>query len=141
MWWKLLGGAAAVAIVLGIAWMALDLFGDARHAAGVAEERNRWQERRIADVQAEARRQIGHAERGTAAVSAGVERIAALIPAILQSERSVSDYAKTPAGLVLCRDAGRVRAVDAFDEYLFTPAPAPGGGGKPLPADSPAPAG
>lgn len=137
MLWKLLGGVVA----LGIAWMALDFFGDARHAAGVAEEKNRWQEQRIADVQADARRQIGNAERGTDAVSASAARLIGLLPAILQSERSVSDYAKTAAGAVMCRDADRVRAVDAFDEHLFTPSTAPTLGGRPVPADPAAAAG
>lgn len=134
MLWKLVGGVVA----LGIAYMALDFFGDARHDAGVAEERNRWQEQRIADVQADAQRQIGNAVRGTDAVSASAARFIAMLPAILKSEQSVSDYAKTPAGAVLCRDAERVRAIDAFDEFLFTPSTAASLGGKPVYPDSPA---
>lgn len=137
MLWKLLGAA----VFLGIAWMALDFFGDARHAAGVAEEKNRWQEQRIVDVRADAKRQIGNAERGTDAVSASAARLIGLLPAILQSERSVSDYAKTPAGAAVCRDAERVRAIDAFDQFLFTPSTAPSLSGKPVYPDIATPAG
>ncbi|MCZ4340560.1 hypothetical protein O4H52_03005 [Sphingomonadaceae bacterium G21617-S1] len=116
--------------------MALDFFGDARHSAGIAEERTRWQEQRIADVQADAKRQIANAERGTDAVSASAARLIALLPAILKSERSVSDYAKTPAGAVMCRDAARVREIDALDQFLFTPSTAASLGGKPVYPDA-----
>jgi hypothetical protein len=137
MLWKLLGGVVA----LGIAYMALDFFGDARHAAGVAEERNRWQEQRVSDVQHDADRRVANAERGTAAVAASAERMAGLVTLFLQSEQSVSDYAKTPAGAVMCRDAARVHAIDAFDQSLFTPSTAATLNGKPVYPDITTPAG
>nr|WP_047170176.1 hypothetical protein [Sphingomonas sp. Y57] len=137
MLWKLLGGAA----ILGLAAFAIVLFGNARHAAGEAEERGRWQARRVEDVRADAERQIANAERGAKAAAAQADRMAALLPLFLQSERSVNDYAKTAAGAVLCRDADRVREIDRMDELVFPAAATTARGGEALHPDAAAPAG
>lgn len=137
MLWKLLGGAAFV----GLAAFAIVLFGNARHSAGVAEEKGRWQEQRVKDVKADADRQIANAERGANAAAANADRMAALLPLFLQSERSVNDYAKTDAGAVLCRDAGRVREIDRMDELVFPSTAAAARGVEALHPDATASAG
>ncbi|MFZ3484224.1 hypothetical protein [Sphingomonas sp. 3-13AW] len=64
--------------------------------------------------------------------------LAARQPIIVRSTNTVREYAQTDAGRVLCRDADRVRAVDALDAEL---AEAAAGGAGAVRPDAAAPAG
>lgn len=132
MLWKLLGGAAFV----GLAGFAIWLYGGARYDAGVANEQARWLKQSAEDAEKLADKRVADVERGSAAVAANAERIAALVPLLLNSNRSVDDYAKTSAGAVVCRDAERVLAIDALDALLSTSAEAASLGGRPVHPDA-----
>nr|WP_317893693.1 hypothetical protein [uncultured Sphingomonas sp.] len=67
--------------------------------------------------------------------------LAARQPIIVRSTNTVREYAQTDAGRVLCRDADRVRAIDALDAELAEAAGSSGGGTGPVRADAAAAAG
>ncbi|MBM7405675.1 MULTISPECIES: hypothetical protein [Sphingomonas] len=67
--------------------------------------------------------------------------LAARQPIIVRSTNTVREYAQTDAGRVLCRDADRVRAIDALDAELAEAARSAGGGAGPVRADAAAAAG
>ena len=131
MLWKLL----AAAVALGAIWLALDVFGDARHAAGVAEERGHWQALQTAKAERIADQRVAEAHRGQRAIEASAARLAAIVPLLLEIDGSVKDYAKTDAGRVLCRGADRVRQIEELDAILWPAVPDAGGAGRALPAD------
>ena len=79
------------------------------------------------------------AQRLAAAADTFAQRAAALKPIIVTSHDTVEHYAETSAGRVLCRDADRVRDIDALDATLAAPAAAGGGAGA-VPTDTAAPA-
>jgi hypothetical protein len=67
--------------------------------------------------------------------------LAARQPIIVRSTNTVREYAQTDAGRVLCRDADRVRAVDALDAELAQAAGSAVGRAGAVHADPSAPAG
>ncbi|MCG7349805.1 hypothetical protein [Sphingomonas sp. ACRSK] len=67
--------------------------------------------------------------------------LAARQPIIVRSTNTVREYAQTDAGRVLCRDADRVRAIDALDAELAEAAGSAGGRAGPVRADTAAAAG
>ena len=69
------------------------------------------------------------------------DAMAARQPIIVRSINTVREYAQTDAGRVLCRDADRVRAIDALDAELAEAAESAGGGAGAVRANPPAPAG
>ncbi len=63
--------------------------------------------------------------------------LAARQPLIIHSKDTVARYAQTDAGRVVCRDADRVRDIDALDTALFvTPSRSSGEGGGALHSDA-----
>ncbi|MGN5373302.1 hypothetical protein [Sphingomonas hankookensis] len=81
------------------------------------------------------------AERVAAATATFADRLATRQPIILESTKTVREYAQTDSGRVRCRDADRVRSIDLLDARLAAPAPAAGSGDRAVPADAAAPAG
>jgi hypothetical protein len=67
--------------------------------------------------------------------------LAARQPIIVRSTNTVREYAQTDAGRVLCRDADRVRAVDALDAELAEAAGSASGSAGDVRPDASAPAG
>jgi hypothetical protein len=67
--------------------------------------------------------------------------LAARQPIIVRSTNTVREYAQTDAGRVLCRDADRVRAIDALDAELAEAAGSAGGGAGAVRTDAAAAAG
>lgn len=65
--------------------------------------------------------------------------LAARQPLIIHSKDTVTRYAQTDAGRAVCRDADRVRDIDALDADLARNSAAPGRSGGAVPADAPAP--
>ncbi len=119
-----------------------------------------WTDRRLADVRltlanerqvraqdladAEAAKltaERDNAQRLVGATAAYAERLAAREPLILKSTNVVREYAQTDAGRTRCRDADRVRAIDALDADLASLAQPAGGGAGAVRTDAPAPAG
>lgn len=62
--------------------------------------------------------EAGHAVAIVGATQDYADRLAAREPIIIRSTNTVREYAQTDAGRVLCRDADRVRAIDALDAEL-----------------------
>lgn len=103
--------------------------------ATLAAERAAW-----SDEVARADRQRNQAERDFAQAVAGAAdtyaaRLAAREPIIVQSTREVREYAATPAGRALCRDADRVRSIDLLDAQLATAPITTDGGASPVPPE------
>lgn len=85
--------------------------------------------------------EAGHAVAIAGATQDYADRLAAREPIIIRSANTVREYAQTDAGRVLCRDADRVRAIDALDaELASAPHTATRGNGA-LPADASTPPG
>jgi hypothetical protein len=116
MWWKILAGAAGVALAVFL----LVLFGNAREAQGRLAERVAAREVALADERKASAKAIEAERRVTAAVDGYAARAAALRPIILTNTKEVMTYAASPAGAVRCRAADRVQSVDGLDAALFS---------------------
>lgn len=81
------------------------------------------------------------ADRVAAAALSYADRLANRAPIILESTKTVREYAQTDAGRVRCRAADRVHAIDLLDARLADPAAAAGRGDRAVPPDAAAPAG
>lgn len=86
-----------------------------------------------------AKAEAGWAHQQVDADKQQADREAARQPIIIRSTDTVREYAKTDAGRALCRGADRVRAVDALDAELASPARAASGRAGAVPADAAAP--
>lgn len=65
--------------------------------------------------------------------------LAARRPLIIHSKDTVTRYAQTDAGRAVCRDADRVRDIDALDADLARYSAAPGRSGGAVPSNAAAP--
>lgn len=131
-WWRL---ALKLAPWLAIAGLAAALFVTRTTLARVKLEHAAELARNDA---AAARQVAANAERGRQAADTYATRTAALQPLIVRSTDTVRTYAQTDAGRALCRDADRVRDIDALDAALAAADPAGGGAGA-VPVDPAAP--
>lgn len=85
--------------------------------------------------------EAGHAVAIAGATQDYADRLAAREPIIIRSTNTVREYAQTDAGRVLCRDADRVRAIDALDAELASASHTATRGNGALPADAATPPG
>lgn len=69
-------------------------------------------------AQAKAVAELAIANRLIAASDAYAARLASIDPIILESTKTVREYAETDAGRTVCRDADRVRAIDELNADL-----------------------
>ncbi len=69
-------------------------------------------------AQAKAAAELANANRLIAASDAYAARLASIDPIILESTKTVREYAETDAGRTVCRDADRVHAIDELDADL-----------------------
>lgn len=76
------------------------------------------------------------AERLASATAIYADRLANRAPIILESTKTVREYAQTDAGRVRCRDADRVRSIDLLDARLAAPTAAARSGDRAVPADA-----
>lgn len=129
---RILAGASALALALGLAW----LYGNARHEAGVLQERVIWTRLAADTEQKRAVQSLQDERRVATAVAQYAQRVAALEPIIIRSTDTVTRYAQTPAGAAPCLAADRVSGIDADAAALgLQPAIAPESGERTLPAD------
>ncbi len=79
------------------------------------------------------------ARQQVAAIQTYAAALAARHPLIIHSKDTVTRYAQTDAGRVLCRAADRVRDIDALDADLARDPAAPGNSGRTVPTDAATP--
>lgn len=135
MLWKI--GGAAVALLA--AYFLVTMYGAARFAAGKSEEFATWQ---LKAKDAEAARfdafREGLARREAAQVIYH-DTVTRLQPIEQRTIERVNDYARTPAGSVLCLAPDRVRGLEATRAALQANAPASDPGGAAAAVPHPAP--
>ena len=130
-----IGGGLLVLAVLGLViW----LYGNARYAAGKADERTAWQAK-VIDGKND---QLAAYQRGVDSVLAADrgynetirERVVPITKTIVER---ATEYAATPDGSTVCLPADRVLVLDQTTSAFFNPAPAatPGGPDGTLPPD------
>ncbi|MDK8186737.1 MULTISPECIES: hypothetical protein [Sphingomonas] len=124
-----------IALALGL-WVARLNHLRADHLQTLTNERAAWSaaiadgdKARLADEARFARQQATAAQTYAAA-------LAARQPLIIHSKDTVTRYAQTDAGRAVCRDADRVRDIDALDADLARYPAAPGGSGGAVPPDA-----
>lgn len=129
VWWL------APMLVLGGGWW-LESRGHADTSLTLRNERIAWQG--VLDDAEKARlaAELRYANRLAQAAADYAAWLAARQPIIVRSTNTVREYAQTDAGRVLCRDADRVRAIDALDAELAEAAGSAGGGAGPVRADT-----
>lgn len=129
VWWLLPMGALAIALFATRATLA-------DRTATLRAERSAWtsalDDAEKARLAAERRFATNLAQ----AATNYADGLAARQPIIVRSTNTVREYAQTDAGRVLCRDADRVRAIDALDAELAEAAGSAGGGAGPVRADA-----
>lgn len=134
VWWL------APMLLLGGGWW-LESRGHADTRLTLRNERAAWKSA-LDDAEmvrlASERRHANHLAQAAASYAAG---LAAREPIIVRSTNTVREYAQTDPGRVLCRDADRVRALDALDAELAEAARSANGGAGAVRADAAAPAG
>lgn len=131
---------ALVVLALGLWAARLDHL-RADHLQTLTNERAAWSSA-IADAdKARLADEVRFARQQAAATQTYAAALAARQPLIIHSKDTVTRYAQTDAGRVLCRDPYRVRDIDALDADLARNPAAPGRGGGAVPADAAAPAG
>lgn len=133
MWWKLLAGA----VVIALAGLFLWRFGAAKYEAGELAERVKWKDVTIAHQKEIGRLELANANNKVAAVETYADRLAGIQPIVLRSKETVTRYAETPAGRVMCLAPERLLGIEQdraalFPGYSFT-APASVGA---VPADA-----
>lgn len=139
--WRRLLPLGAGLVVLALAALVLWQFGAARRAEGearaAAEAAERWQAALAAQTRQIAAREAAAAARVSAATSAFAARREQLQPIIIHSLEEAKAHETTPAGAVLCLDAGRVRAIEASAAALgLAGAATPAGGAAALHQDT-----
>ena len=82
------------------------------------------------------RRESPIARQQAAAIQTYAAALAARQPLIIHSKDTVTRYAQTDAGRVLCRAADRVRDIDALDADLARDPAAPSRSGGAVPTDA-----
>lgn len=126
---------ALIVLALGLWAARLDrLRGD--HLQTLTNERAAWtatladaEKARLAD---EAR----FVQQQASAAQTYAATLAARQPLIIHSKDTVTRYAQTDAGRAVCRDADRVRDIDALDADLTRDPAAPSRSGGAVPADA-----
>jgi Sec-independent protein translocase protein TatA len=133
--WRSLLPMGAGLILLALAVVALLLWRAerAREAAGAARAEARWQQQMARQTRQIAALEAAAAARASAATTAHALTREKLQPIIIHSLEEARTHETTPAGAVLCLDAGRVQSIEASAAALgLEGAAAPGGGAAAL---------
>lgn len=129
---------ALIVLALGIWASRLDHL-RADHLQTLTNERAAWSSA-IADAdKARLADRARFAQQQAAAAQTYAATLAARQPLIIHSKDTVTRYAQTDAGRVVCRAADRVRDIDALDADLAGPPAASGRSGGSLPPNAAAP--
>lgn len=125
---------ALIVLALGLWAARLDHL-RADHLQTLTNERAAWT-LTIADAE-KARRadEARFAQQQASAAQTYATTLAARQPIIIHSKDTVTRYAQTDAGRAVCRDADRVRDIDALDADLARDPAAPGRSGRAVPPD------
>ncbi len=136
MWWKLATGG----VLIALAGFLIILYGKARYNAGQLQERVAWSEATARTAKQTAKREAAMSARVVDAVERYAERVSSAEPVVVRSKETVTRYAATPAGTVLCLAADRVLGIEADRAALFAGYPAAAQGGfATVPPDPAAP--
>lgn len=128
-WWLLPLAALGIALFATRATLA-------DRTATLRAERVVWQGVLDAAEKARLKAENRYATNLAQGVADYAKGMAARQPIIVRSTNTVREYAQTDAGRMLCRDADRVRAIDALDAELAEAAGSAGGGADPVRADA-----
>jgi hypothetical protein len=133
-WWALPMAALAIALFVTRATLA-------DRTATLSAERLAWTAALDDAEKARLKAENRYATNLAQAATNYADGLAARQPIVVRSTNTVREYAQTDAGRVLCRDADRVRALDALDAELAEAAGSAAGGAGAVPADAAATAG
>lgn len=126
---------ALIVLALGL-WVArLDRL-RADHLQTLTNERAAWSAAISDGEKARSADEARFARQQAAAVQTYAAALAARQPLIIHSKDTVTRYAQTDAGRVLCRAADRVRDIDALDADLGRDPAAPDRSQRAVPADA-----
>ncbi|MEK9209700.1 hypothetical protein [Sphingomonas sp. 2378] len=129
---------ALIVLALGMWAARLDHL-RADHLQTLTNERAAWSAA-IADAdKARLADEARFAQRLATAVQTYAAALAARQPLIIHSKDTVTHYAQTDAGRALCRDADRVRDIDALDAALARDPATSGRSGGAVPTNGAAP--
>lgn len=115
MWWRLLGGGAVLGLIGFLVW----IYGNSKFNAGELAERDRWKDAAIKHEQQIARIERGWYDRLSAAQTHYSERIETVRPFLVTNKETVTRYAETPAGRMLCLVPERVLGIEQTRTGLF----------------------
>lgn len=115
MWWKLLAGA----VVIALAGLFLWRFGDAKYNAGELAERVRWKDVTIQHQKEVEKLELANAASKVAAVENYADRLAGIQPIVVRSKETVTHYAETPAGRIMCLAPERLLGIEQDRTALF----------------------
>ncbi len=129
---------AMVVLAMGIWAARLDhLRADYRQT--LTNERAAWSSAIADGEKARLADEVRFAHQQTAAAQNYAASLAARQPLIIHSKDTVTRYAQTDAGRVLCRAPDRVRDIDALDALLARDPTASGRSGRAVPTDAATP--
>ena len=113
------------------------IYGNSREHGGKLEERLKWNAA-VAERDAKiAKLNLENANAPRIAAENYAKRIERFEPIIVRSTETVTRFAQTPAGRVLCLDSERVRGIEETASLLGFPAPtATGSAGGTVPANA-----
>lgn len=129
---------ALIVLAMGL-WVARLDHLRADHLRTLTNERAAWTATIAAGDKARLADEARFSRQQTSAVQTYAASLAARQPIIIHSKDTVTRYAQTDAGRAVCRDADRVRDIDALDADLARDPASSGGSSGPLPADAAAP--
>lgn len=133
MWWKLLAGAVVIALAGLLVWR----FGEAKFEAGTLDERAKWLKTSLDHQKEIGKLEVSLVEGKAAAIGEYADRLAALEPIVVHSKETVTRYAQTAEGRVLCLAPDRVRGIESTRSTIFSGySVAPVGGTAAVPPDT-----
>lgn len=126
---------AALVLLVGLwIWRLDTLRADYRQT--LTNERAAWSAAIADGEKARLGDEVRFVQQQAAAVQTYAAALAARQPLIIHSKEMVTRYAQTDAGRAVCRDADRVRDIDALDADLARDSAAPGRSGGAVPTDA-----
>ncbi|WP_343545514.1 hypothetical protein [Sphingomonas paucimobilis] len=129
---------ALIVLVLGL-WVARLDHLRAEYRQTLTNERAAWSMAIADGEKARSADEARFAQQQASAAQTYAATLAARQPLIIHSKDTVTRYAQTDAGRAVCRDADRVRDIDALDALLARDPAAPGRNGGAVPTDGTAP--
>lgn len=115
---------AVLALVAFLVWT----YGNSREHAGKLEERIEWRDEIAERDRTIARLNLENAHARTVAAERYADKLASFEPVIVHNTETITRFAETPAGRVVCLDGERVRGIEGTAAALGFPVAASTGG-------------